>query len=240
MSTAAVRSLQSATHLACVRGPDRGCVFPVAAEVVLGRGRLGLTDPHLSRSEVVFSVDTGPRGAVQALPVGQGKHSRTRREEAARGAPLRAGTRLRLGSDRWIVRKRPQTLKWPEIEARSQARFARLGVIVMPLMLITLVIRMAPSLLAVTLALGAVGLALALITTWQRRRWKQWDEARLLMVLTALSGGEVTRRSGASKSGPRDADPRSETEASLRRRSGAPAGGRTRAQGGRIGLEAAH
>lgn len=180
------RALKTDLHLACVRGPDLGCVVPVEDNVVVGRGRFGICDPYCSREAGVLETNGRRAGMAYFRP----RSGRPRR--------LTRHARLRIGTNTWEVRGRPQRLAWPgeRQKAPSSNRFAALRWL-MPLFMVLFVLRLAPrpaipwigAVLLVTVGLGAY--------VW-RRMGKKWDEARLLLTV-ANRGAPVP--SAANQSG---------------------------------------
>ena len=181
MTTTVEQCLQTEMHLACAKGPDTGCVIPVVDGLVLGRGRLGLTDPYLSRSHIQITTAGRGRAPDGGLYLSDLSATNPIRPAVAR-KPLRPGRRVTLGSGSWIVRGRPRENTWPGGTETRGGRALVAGRVMLPIMLVLLVLRLASS---TTVALGVVGtlvVAGMLAVVVIRRRWRQWDEARLLLT----------------------------------------------------------
>ena len=184
MTTTVEQCLQTELHLACAKGPDTGCVIPVVDGLVLGRGRLGLTDPYLSRSHIQITTAGRGRAPDGGLYLSDLSATNPIRPAAARKR-LRPGRRVTLGSGSWIVRGRPRENTWPGGTETRGGRALVAGRVMLPIMLVLLVLRLASS---TTVALGVIGtlvVAGMLVVVVIRRRWRQWDEARLLLTSAA-------------------------------------------------------
>ena len=184
MTTTVEQCLQTELHLACAKGPDTGCVIPVVDGLVMGRGRLGLTDPYLSRSHIQITTAGRGRAPDGGLYLSDLSATNPIRPAVAR-KPLRPGRRVTLGSGSWIVRGRPRENTWPGGTESRGGRALVAGRVMLPIMLVLLVLRLASS---TTVALGVVGtlvVAGMLVVVVIRRRWRQWDEARLLLTSAA-------------------------------------------------------
>ena len=181
MTTTVEQCLQTEMHLACAKGPDTGCVIPVVDGLVLGRGRLGLTDPYLSRSHIQITTAGRGRAPDGGLYLSDLSATNPIRPAVAR-KPLRPGRRVTLGSGSWIVRGRPRENTWAGGTETRGGRALVAGRVMLPIMLVLLVLRLASS---TTVALGVIGtlvVAGMLVVVVIRRRWRQWDEARLLLT----------------------------------------------------------
>ena len=184
MTTTVEQCLQTEMHLACAKGPDTGCVIPVVDGLVLGRGRLGLTDPYLSRSHIQITTAGRGRAPDGGLYLSDLSATNPIRPAAARKR-LRPGRRVTLGSGSWIVRGRPRENTWAGGTETRGGRALVAGRVMLPIMLVLLVLRLASS---TTVALGVIGtlvVAGMLVVVVIRRRWRQWDEARLLLTSAA-------------------------------------------------------
>lgn len=108
-------ALRRPFHLACIRGPDRGAVFPVPG--ILGRkGAASLTDPSCSREHARIEVD-GNRVVLEDLGSFNGTYIRRRltRRRARPGTRIRltVGTQVLLGANVCVLRARPRHLDTP-------------------------------------------------------------------------------------------------------------------------------
>ncbi len=100
--TPAGRALRCPQHLACVRGPDLGCVIPLEPGAVVGRQTMRwLSDSVLPRLGWIVSQGRGQ--TLELQPV----------SGAGTAIPLRIGSTVRLGSGAWQVRSRPGRPSWP-------------------------------------------------------------------------------------------------------------------------------
>ena len=122
-----VRALRCSKYLACVRGPDIGCVFPADPDLTLGRGA-GLCDPYTEEQHLRFETvsrrlyihDLNRVNPV--LPV------------LKRGR-IPVGANLQVGSNSWQVRERTLFRGWlpPKPVRNGVARYLRL---LLPLLLL--------------------------------------------------------------------------------------------------------
>lgn len=184
MTTIVEQCLQTEMHLACVKGPDLGCVIPVIDGIVVGRGRLGLCDPYLSRSHVLIAAELRGRSAQTGLYLSNLSKTNPLRRSMTRKR-LRPGLRATLGSGTWIVRGRPRENTWPGGIVSRGNRAMLLGRFLIPLMMIFFVFRIASSSTVILAVIAALAMAGCLAAVIVRRRWRQWDEARLLLTSAA-------------------------------------------------------
>lgn len=192
-------SLRAELHLACVSGPDAGIVLPPGP---LGRAcTIPLSCARLAREHATFAVTRG-RAHVQRTP----EACPTRVYSPLLGwrsprveRPLRAGRRIRMGSDVFEVRPRPRRLSWPSAAPAGKATVSgRTLVRGVPLLsVLSLVIfagwrlRAGASRSLVLLPLTVIVLAVAILVgvacAWRaRRKRRAWDGAALALVLASL------------------------------------------------------
>lgn len=199
------RAAGASHHLACVRGPDRGCVHPLPAageEVVLGRGRALPLCAEVSRAHARL-VGTGARAGsarrargsrvarVEDLDSLNGTWVRPRLGWWRRVPPggvrhLSRGGRLRVGPDVFEVRSRPGSVQFP---APVRTTRGRALVLLAPLSLLLLVRVAVPA----RWHLGLWGVVLVCLAAFPcLALWRRWmgvrhcDGARLLLVVAML------------------------------------------------------
>ena len=175
-------------HLACTSGPDIGVV--IASGVVGRAGAVPLRAADVSREHAVVEAE-GRRLRVTPAPGARPPLVRPRfgawRRLGADGRLLRAGDRLRVGSDCFTVRDRPGRLAWAR--PRSAGHRACLSFAVMALLGGWRLAAVAPAgaVAAIALVLALVAVALA-ARACLRRAARVCDGARLALVLAALPG----------------------------------------------------
>ncbi len=185
--TMATRTLQTLSHLACVVGPDRGAMIPLADGEVVGRC-IGLVDPHTS-----FRHATVHRISAHSSPLAQSFRSQFYLHDESQTNSLRAfgkqpvllvpGRTLKIGANTWHVRRRPLTPNWtPPKPGASGFHRARM---LMPVFLVLAIFRLLPLSFAL-MALGAFLLACITYAAISRRqRQTRWDPASLLLVASS-------------------------------------------------------
>lgn len=184
-------ALRSPCHLACTSGPDIGVV--IASGVVGRAGAVPLRAADVSREHADVEAE-GRRLRVTPAPGARPPLVRPRfgtwRRLGADGRLLRAGDRLRVGSDCFTVRDRPGRLAWAR--PRSAGRRAWLPFLSFAVMALLggwrlAAVAPAGAVAAMALVLALVAVALA-ARACLRRAARVCDGARLALVLAALPG----------------------------------------------------
>ena len=184
-------ALRSPCHLACTSGPDIGVV--IASGVVGRAGAVPLRAADVSREHADVEAE-GRRLRVTPAPGARPPLVRPRfgtwRRLGADGRLLRAGDRLRVGSDCFTVRDRPGRLAWAR--PRSAGRRAWLPFLSFAVMALLggwrlAAVAPAGAVAAIALVLALVAVALA-ARACLRRAARVCDGARLALVLAALPG----------------------------------------------------
>ena len=184
-------ALRSPCHLACTSGPDIGVV--IASGVVGRAGAVPLGAADVSREHADVEAE-GRLLRVTPAPGARPPLVRPRfgtwRRLGADGRLLRAGDRLRVGSDCFTVRDRPGRLAWAR--PRSAGRRAWLPFLSFAVMALLggwrlAAVAPAGAVAAMALVLALVAVALA-ARTCLRRAARVCDGARLALVLAALPG----------------------------------------------------
>lgn len=195
MVPTAEKALRCSYHLACVRGPDRGAVLPLADGDMLGRADSALEDPTLAPQHCRVRLFPGQErrrpgstvGYLQELPGVASSLSPQVRwpgRVPAGACPLRLRRKLALGANLWQVRIRPRDARWPRPASGGWSRVRQF----LPFLFIGLLLWRwgGPMLLG----------GLLLVAVLWRRQPK--DAARLLLVVAAQA------RAGVSANAPAD------------------------------------
>ena len=190
------RALGSTFHLACVSGPDLGAVLAAGPGAILGRS-VGLEDPFTDHVQLELAVQ---RGRVVARDVA----STNRVGVLRRTFPLAVGRTIRVGGNKWVLRKRASTSAWENAKAPKKSQQAgRILRFVMPLVILASLSRLflpaglLPLLLVPLVLLGGGS------WWWDRRKGRlRSDPASLLLEVAARVLSEAPSPGVDNGSGP--------------------------------------